>query len=198
MKTFVRLCVLIGAVGTLAGAEETKLESGRLVQIAKLHHLPLPPPEAKLVLLAHTGSWESVGSKSTSRQPAIYAPAFLLAEKPDGTIEVLRGAKREEIKVENRNEPTWRSFSTEVLKPKLGGHVSSFSELSTFVCAVQAAALGDESTAQALWVVFSQKRTVKDQERLLEHCIFEHLRDQLLEDKVDYKAIRNKMGTLLS
>lgn len=197
MKQFIGLCVLVTAIGTLALAEETKLDSKALVQMAKRHQLPMPPPNAKLVL-AHTGGRTSVGNSSTSRDPGIYSPAFLLKENGDGTIEVLRGANREEIKHQRSNEPPWLPFSTDRLEPKLGGHIARFSQTPTFVCAVQAAALGDESSAQALWNAFHQKGVDDDQQLLLEHCIFDYLRDQLLQEEVDYKAIRSKMSTLLS
>jgi len=187
-------------------AEE--LDTKPLVEIAKRHSLPLPPVDARLVL-AHTESWSVLGNQSTSRDPGIYSPAYLLEEKPNGSIRILRGAEYESLDTPHDQEPVWRPFSTEKMEPKLGGHVSSFSRLCAFVCAVQTAALGDQAKAQAIWRRFSTEGWWKDarfgedirgqlsnKKLLLGRCIFDHLRNSLLQKGVDHKLIFTRMTAL--
>jgi hypothetical protein len=128
-----------------------------LVEMATHYRLPLPPQQARLVL-AHTGSRLMLGSRSTSRDPAVYSPAFLLEEKPDGSVVVLRGAETEILKQRREAEPLFRPFSTEKVMPKRGGYAVDFDRLSTFVCAVQVAAIGKEEDAQEIWQRFSAAR----------------------------------------
>ncbi len=135
-------------------AEAKPLDLKPLIETARRHGLPMPSTEARLVL-ALTESWTAVGNRSTSRDPGVYSPAYLLREEPTGGIRILRGAEQVTVQARNDKEPLWLPFSTEEVEPKLGGHVSSFSRLSAFVCAVQTAALGDEDTAQAIWNRFS-------------------------------------------
>jgi hypothetical protein len=54
-------------------------------------------------------------------------------------------------------EPLWRPFSAEKVKPKIGGYVKSFANVSAFVCAVQLAARGDDKNCQAIWERFAQE-----------------------------------------
>src|SRR5262245_33360926 len=61
-----------------------------LVRMAMRHGMQMPPDGARLVL-ADTGWTTVLGNRSTSRDPAIYSPAFVLEEKPDGSGIVLRG-----------------------------------------------------------------------------------------------------------
>jgi hypothetical protein len=88
-----------------------------------------------------------LGNESTNRDPAIYSPAFLLEEKANGNVLILRGTEQEWIEHPHDNEPRWRPFSDKVMKPVLGGYISEFNRISAFVCAVQLAARGDKATA---------------------------------------------------
>ena len=209
MKTDKRLLI----VGTLAcvtmGAMGASLDTKPLVAIAKRHELPMPPADARLVL-AHTEMWSGLGNQSTSRDPGIYSPACLLKEDADGSIRILRGAEQDTLQARHNQEPLWRPFSTDKVEPKLGGHVASFSRLSVFVCAVQTATLGDQKTAQAIWERFSDgewwsdarfgediAKQLKDQESLLGRCIFDHLRNALLDAGADRQVIHARMTALL-
>ena len=150
MKTTTSLFVIATLACVAASAQGESLDAKALVEIAKRHHLPMPPPDARLVL-AHTESWSVLGKTSTSRDPGVYSPAYLLKEDADGSIHILRGAEYETLRTRHDQEPLWRPFSTEKVVPKLGGHVSRFAYLSAFVCAVQTAALDDQDRAQAVW-----------------------------------------------
>src|SRR5947209_6906631 len=81
-----------------------------LTALAARYRLPMPTAEAELVL-AHTG-WRTVlGGESTSRDPGIYSPAFLLEKKSDGGAVVLRGSRTESVRRQRRTELAVRPFS---------------------------------------------------------------------------------------
>lgn len=168
----------------------------------------MPPANSRLVL-AHTESWRGLGNRSSSRDPGIYSPAYLVKEDADGSILILRGVKEQTLQALYNHEPLWRPFSTDKVEPKLGGHVASFSRLSAFVCAVQTATLGDQERAQAIWDQFSGcerwsdvrfgediAEQLKDQESLLGRCIFDHLRNALLESGADRQIIHTRIAAL--
>lgn len=180
-----------------------------LIAISKGYHIPMPPVSARLVL-AHTESWSMVGNKSTSRDPAIYSPAFLLEEKPDGGILILRGTEREWIEPQHGNEPCWRPFSDKVRKPVLGGYLSEFNRISAFVCAVQLAARGDDTTAERIWrrVEVSEwlrdadsnenaRPDLKNPRLLLAKAVYLHLKNRVLDAPQDWPEIYHRLKTLL-
>lgn len=188
------------------GAES--LPSKSLTEIATRYKMPMPPKEARLVL-AHTESWSALSNPSTSRDPGIYSPAFLLEERTNGSAIVLRGTERQTLESRHGTEPLWRPFSTARVEPKLGGHVAAFDRLSAFVCAVQLAARGDESTAQDIWRRFSAEEwwsdghplgraseQVKNPPLLLASCIFNHLRNRVLQPRADWQEIHARMWAL--
>jgi hypothetical protein len=198
-------CVLIATIfasDCVAVAQEIDLD--KLVEIATRHHLPMPPVAAPLVL-AHTQSWSVLGGQSTSRDPAIYSPAFLLSSTATGSVVVLRGARRETI--EPQREPLWRKFSLDRPEPRLG-HEVSFDRLSVFVCAIQCAARNDRSNALALWQEFAKAQWLSDAEVFDEHsartdpplllgrCIFDHLRSGLLQAQSNWEEIHAAMKVL--
>jgi hypothetical protein len=182
------------------------LDTTALTNIASRYKLPLPTKGARLVL-AHTESWSVLGQSSTSRDPGIYSPAFLLVDKSNSVV-VLRGAERQTLKA-RPNEPLWRAFSVAHVEPKLGGHVVSFDRLSAFVCAVQLAMRGEQSTAQEVWQRFSSSERwsdgqpfdrvaeqVKNPSLLLGRCLFDHLRNQILTQPASWTEIHAQMSAL--
>jgi hypothetical protein len=184
------------------------LDWAGLTNIASRYKLPMPPANARLVL-AHTETWSVLGQSSTSRDPGIYSPAFLLEDKTN-RIFVLRGAERQTLEA-RPNEPSWRPFSTALVEPKLGGHVVSFDRLSAFICSVQLAVRGDQSTAQVVWQRFSSSEwwsdgqpfdAVSQQEKnpslLLGRCVFNHLRNQILTQPTNWTGIRTQMAALFA
>src|SRR5450759_4153580 len=106
MKRPFRTCSVtaLAVLGLCVGANA--LDTNTLHEIASRHGLPMPPPQARLVL-AHTESWQCLSNHSTSRDPGIYSPAYLLEEKPDGSIRILRGAEVVTLEVIKNGEPLW-------------------------------------------------------------------------------------------
>jgi hypothetical protein len=191
-----------------SGIRAEPLDTTALTNIASRYKLPMPPKEARLVL-AHTESWSVLGQSSTSRDPGIYSPAFLLENKTNSIL-VLRGAELQKLEAQP-NEPLWRPFSTAHVEPKPGGYVVSFGQLSAFVCAVQLAARGEESTAQAIWQRVSSSEwwsdeqsfervaeRVKNQPLLLGRCLFDHLRNQVLTQPTNWTEIHAQMAALFT
>lgn len=210
MKNLVATLILSALLDAPCGGRADSLDLDALVMIAERLELPMPPREARLVL-AHTGSSRVLGAKSTSRDPGIYSPAYLIEEKPDGSVVILRGTERETLKAPRNWEPSLQPFSTGEVKPRPGGHIVCFSRLSTFVCAVQTAALGDEDTARAIWARFYESGSwieadfgehiaeqKKKPEPLLGRCVFDHLRNSLLREGVDRKRVLERMAGLLA
>ena len=213
----------LGIAASTAGADP--LDTKPLVEIAQQHGLPMPPSDATLVL-ANTGGTLCLGNRSTSRDPAIFFPAYILETKPDGSIVILRGTETLTLSPRNNGEPLWRPFSAEEVVPKAGGYAVDFSMLSAFVCSVQAAALGDENSAQQIWQRFSVKgmwnwpriaesplpnpwtyhpHTAKnpasqqpDPKDLLAACLFERLWGSLRQEQPDLKDIRSQMEALFT
>ncbi len=180
-----------------------------LIDTARRHHLLMPPTAAQLVL-AHTESWSVLGTESTSRDPAIYSPAFLLEERSNGIIHILRGTEEEWLEHQHGNEPRWRPFSDKMTKPVLGGHISEFSRISAFVCAVQLAARGEDSQAELIWrkVAASEwlsdadphesvRQDLRNPRLLLAKAIFRQLRNRVLESPGEWPQIYDRMRALL-
>jgi hypothetical protein len=185
------------------------LSTKELVSIATRHGMPMPPGAARLVL-AHTKSWSVLSNQSTSRDPGIYSPAFLL-EDTITNIAILRGMERQTLVSARSGEPLWRPFSAEKIEPKIGGHVASFGNVSAFVCAVQLAARGDDKNCQAIWERFANEEwwesdgfrdSFKDERGdpalLLANCLFIHFRRELLHDQPDRLGILGKMKALFA
>ncbi len=185
---------------------ETQSKLKALTEMAARFRMLIPTAEKRLVL-AHTGSHSSLGKSSTSRDPAIYSPAFLLEESADSVV-VLRGFTTETPK--RRREASWREFSTEPVKPAYGGHAVRFGQISTFVCAVQLAASGDLETAAKLLERYESDnhfelvdgQSVEDLQdqptALLALCIVDHLRQQILARPEDWKDTLLRMRSLLN
>ncbi|MDB6024349.1 MAG: hypothetical protein JWM68_572 [Verrucomicrobiales bacterium] len=201
--------VFAGLLAVSSSGRAELLDTNVLTKIAARYKLPEPPKGAPLVL-AHTESWSVLGNQSTSRDPAIYSPAFLLEEKANGSIVVLRGTERETLEG-TRGEPLWRPFSTARVEPKLGGHVVSFNLLSAFVCAVQVASRGEGSTAQELWERFAAEKywsgggfrdnpaeQVKNPSLLLARCVFDHLRNEVLQQPSKWSDVHAQLSTLFN
>lgn len=171
--------------------------------------MPMPPAAARLVL-AHTGWSSALGNQSTSRDPGVYSPAFLLEDKTTNII-ILRGMERETVGGIHSWEPLWRPFSVEKVEAKIGGHVATFANVSTFVCAVQLAARGDDKTCEGIWERFTKEEywesdgfrdSFKDERGdpalLLANCLFIHFRRELLKDQPDRLGIFGKMKALVA
>jgi hypothetical protein len=145
MKLSLCLAVLLLAPPLDAGAEPPDWKE--LVATAKRHGMPFPPAQAELVLV-HTETWSVLGNRSNARDPAIYAPGFVLDRKDDGSVMVLRGTTK--IELNDRGEPLTRPFTTDKQEPKPGGYLTRFGT-DAFLCAIQCAERGDIGHADAIW-----------------------------------------------
>ncbi len=181
----------------------------KLIDIARRHHLPMPPAAARLVM-AHTESWSMVGKESTSRDPAIYSPAFLLEERSNGIVRILRGTEEEQLDHQHDTQPRWRPFSDKTMKPVLGGHINEFSRISAFVCAVQLAARGEDSQTERIWrrVDGSEwlsdaaphenvRQDLRNPQLLLAKAIYRHLKNRVLESPGEWPQIHDRIRALL-
>lgn len=191
----------------VVGAPDWKL----LASLAVKHGVILPPPEARLVLF-NTGARTLVGNESTSRDPGIFVPGFLLEEKGDGGAVVLRGKERVVVEVDGlrKGERAWRTFSAGRVVPELGGYAVSFTDLDDLVCAVQAAQRGDEAAAAGIWGQFTQRWWSDDWDAkdalvvqrqataFLGEALFKQLFESIGEAGADLRAIYTRMEGLLA
>jgi hypothetical protein len=187
------------SVGYVVRNDDKARDLEKLVAIGSRHGLPTAPKEARLVL-AHTGRWRivTVGNGSDIDDAAFYSPAFLLEERVDGSIVILRGLERKTLKPFRIDEPLWRKFSPDRVAPKAGSYATDFSSPSTFVCAVQLATRGDLNDAKALMQLFGEDDPEwgKQPTHLLANCIANHLKLSLLQGPEKWPKIRAQMQTL--
>jgi hypothetical protein len=155
----------------------------------------MPPSGAPLVL-AHTDRRHQLQVPEVGHSPGIYAPAFLLEDKPGGAV-VLRGAERRTVSVPKR-EPAWRKFSLDRVKPTPGGYETDFRDPATLVCAVQLAARGDADTARDLLDRFAadDPDRLTNAPRLLAECAYDHQWDRLLRGPANWPDVRTRMAAL--
>jgi hypothetical protein len=196
LPNFLRLCLLKAlfiatASAVVASGDDDRLHTQPLVAIAVRYGMPMPPKTARLVLAG------------TGQEPEVYSPAFLLEERADGRTVVLRGFRKEAVTRNRRADPLWRPFD-----PKLGQ--VDFHRISTFVCAVQLAARGDDEKAQFLWkqVVnageWTDRQTdsrhpyeTESPELFLGHCILDDLRMAYLRPGTDWREINRRRRALV-
>ncbi|WP_395752312.1 hypothetical protein [Prosthecobacter sp.] len=202
------LCLLIfsGAGAWAAEKEERQaLDLERLVPLMRKYQLPEPPGDASLVLV-HTHSWTTAGKGSNSRDPAFYAPAFLLEKKAGGQVVVMRGWETTEVEVAKKTEPLIRTFSLEEPKPRLGGYLASFKGSDSFITAIQLGARGENETAQSLWKSYcgglarwapEMAFDVDYQKEQLGEAIFIHFLNAAREGRMEWKLARDRLKSCL-
>jgi|SRR6266850_468080 len=205
-RKYRRLVVLLGLLVPACAIGAGSLLTNDLVKLAVRHKMPLPPREARLVLV-HTGSHIGIGDHS-SLYPAIYSPAFLLEDNQERIL-VLRGTEKESLTRSQFKEPLQLPFSATPVQPKPGGYAVGFGRLSTFMCAVQLAARGDENTAQQIWENLKTETYFPDAEpqedvtselenpRLLfGRCMYEHLRNRIMDEPGTWQETYERMRAL--
>jgi hypothetical protein len=121
-----------------------------LVEIAERYELPRPPLKAPLVL-ANTGWTSLVGNSSTSHDPGIYRPAFLLKRLPKGKALVLMGWTERVVSTDSEHQPATRRYTLVQPEAKLKGYLLACNNMSSFVMAVQLAQRGELGEANKLW-----------------------------------------------
>ena len=213
-RTSMRTCVLIALIGLLTqfcAAGSDSFPAKELVRISGRHQMPMPPKEARLVL-AHTETWQGLG-ESSRLYPAIYSPAFLVEEKPGGSIVILRGTEQQSLEKGWDDRTLWLPFSDAVVEPKPGGYVTDFPRLSAFVCAVQCAAHQDLVSAQAIWNRMNEALKeiddfsdgelnepasieLQNPRLLLARCIFDHCQSRLLKEPSNWPEVYLKIKAL--
>jgi hypothetical protein len=183
--------VLATAWSAVASDDDDRLDTRPLVRIATRYGVPMPPPSAPLVLAA------------TGRNSDVYSPAFLLEARGDGSAIVLRGFRREALSLDGRRNALWHPFNTKLDRV-------DFHRVSTFICAVQLAARGDDARAQFLWkqivhvTYWYDRRNVNDYpydterpELFLGHCILDDLRMAYLRPHADWREINRRRRSLV-
>jgi hypothetical protein len=165
-----------------------------MARIAVRHGIPMPAKEAKLVL-AHRGT---VNGRVT------YSPAFLLAEKADGSIVVLRGATEETLKPRDSGDPLWREFSF----ASSSSHTADFDYLAALVSAIQLADRSEEQRAKELFERFTQAKDWGDchgfydrehellnLRQLVGRCAYDH-QERRLRDAANWPDVRVRLEAL--
>jgi hypothetical protein len=203
-------------VGSEAVAAE-RLDTKPLVDMAHRYQVPMPPKEARVVF-ASTGWWIRVADDLTLQ---VYAPAFLLEERRDGSLVILRGLKREvRPKRESTDPPSIKPFSAKKMEPRAAGFIANFHDRLALVFAVQLAARGDEATAQEVWRRVATTKTwaseyhrmrglhteddVPDAQGELRHpalilakCIFDDFESRLTQKDANWQTIYDRMQALV-
>jgi hypothetical protein len=194
-----------------------RLDTKTLIDMASRYHVPMPPKEARAVF-ASSGFWTRVSDEVSGQ---VYSPAFLLEERRDGSVVILRGLKREVL---SKNEPTdpppTYPFSAKSVDPKTARFVADFHCRPALVFAVQLAARGDDATAQEVWRQVSTttnwtseqlrmrgmheasdvpqaKDELRKPELILAECIFEDLENRLPDQGANWQKTYERMKTLV-
>jgi hypothetical protein len=194
-----------------------RLDTKRLVDMANRYQIPLPPKEARLVF-ASTGRWTRI---SDGLSLPVYSPAFLLEERRDGSIVILRGLKREVLlKREPKDPPAIRPFSAKSIDPRAAGFVVDFHDRPALVAAVQLATRGEDATAQYVWQqvattakwaseydrmrgmhteqdVPDAKEEIGNPARILGVCIFDDLESRLTQKGANWQTIYDRLQALV-
>ena len=117
-------CVLLCATAvngeqSRASGATNDIDFRGLDALAKRYGLRFPPKEGVLVL-GTTGCRPLVGSSSTSLDPKIYHPAFLLERLPKGQARVLMGWEEKVVRNSAEHCPATRPYSLVPQKLALG------------------------------------------------------------------------------
>jgi hypothetical protein len=193
---------------TLQDAPAKEIDFPELVKIAERYGLPFPPKDAPSVI-ANTGWTSVIGSSSTSHDPGIYRPAFLLDRLSQGRARVLMGWEEKVIESRADYLPATRPYSLVRPKPALRGYLLCCNNLSSFVTAIQLAQRGATADATKLW---DQVKTAKffDDENmvdgegeltahpreLLAYCLYQHLYHSTLAGRANLQPLHDKLVML--
>jgi len=184
--------------------------------MANRYPVPMPPQDARVVF-ASIGWWTRVTDDLFLH---VYSPAFLLEERPDGSVVILRGLKREVLpKRESTDPPATRPFSAKNIDSRAAGFVADFHDRPALVCAIQLAARGDDAMAQYVWrqVATTKKWTseyhrmrgahkeddvpdakeeIRNPALILAECIFDDFESRLPQKDANWQTIYDRMKAL--
>ncbi len=176
--------------------------------MAERYGLPFPPKDAPLVL-ASTGRTTLAGNSSTSHDPGLYRPAFLLKKESERETRVLMGGEERVAFGDAEHRPPTRPFSLGQPEPRLTGYVLDVARMSTFVSVIQLAHRGSTEDARRLWALIERAEYFFDGDaleglgelraipaRLLARCLYQHFYAATLRHDADLKDIHAKLETL--
>jgi hypothetical protein len=205
------ICCLLLSATAACGAQPPPptpvkdIDFPELVRLAERYGLPRPPEKAPLVL-AFMGGCAMLGSSSTSHDPGVYLPAFLLERLPQDRARVLMGWETKVVDPGADYCPATRPYSLTRPKPALKGYVLECNNLSLFVTAVQLAQRGATDDAGRLWdqvkaaEFFGDGDASEDVGRLraeprllLAHCLYQHFYHSTLAENAGLKSIHDKL-----
>lgn len=209
VRCFRIVCIVM--LGSFAHAEEKpRPDWPALVEIAKRHQMPFPPDAAPLALI-HSQTWSVVGNASHPHDPANYHPGWVLEKRADGSMRTLIGFNNRLLEPRDAREPLSRDFSLKDTPVAVGGFVSQFDDVSTFIVAIQCAQRRDLTNANALWDRFSSSRhlsrgfenlrrdtTAEDPPFLLASLLFDRCEHMIMEPTVDFATTAVAMDALLT
>ncbi|QDU42363.1 hypothetical protein Mal52_08190 [Symmachiella dynata] len=205
----IRWFVLTLAVcGKLQGADRNDIDFPELLKIAERYDLPLPPEKAPLIL-AYTDRTTLTGDSSTSHDPGIYRPAFLLEKLPNGQARVLMGWNTTVVSTDADHRPSTRPYSLQPQQAKPKGYVLECNNMSSFVTALQLAQRSEMEKAKDIWEqvnaaeYFETRNAGEDlgeyranPQVLLAHGLYLHLYEAVLPANADMKTILKKLFQL--
>ncbi len=176
-----------------------------LVTLATRIGIPMPPKDARLVLVY---GWRdhAPGKPPTDTDSVFYTPAFLLEEKADGSIVILRGLDREIVKPAKKGELVWRKFSLDPVNPKTDGYGVGFG-LDSFFCSVQVATRGDVAIARGIMKRFAEgvwfedenlPEYYRDPQLLLGETFFERQYDRIPEGSANWRDVHTRMKAIFT
>ena len=179
-----------------------------LVALAEKYSLPFPPKDAPLVL-ATQGGTRCVGNSSTSHDPGIYRPAFLLKNIDDQKKSVFLGLGREIVESKVKHRPAIRAFSFKQPKAKLKGYVAQFNNFESFLAAVYLAQRGERERAHALIVRVHESEYLNgvnamenigalrsDYRQFLARCLYQYFYEKTLDEGSDWASLHQKLVQL--
>ncbi|MGD0900319.1 MAG: hypothetical protein ABR915_21005 [Thermoguttaceae bacterium] len=204
-------CCILLCAATARGEQRQSGKSvhepdfSELAKIAERYRLPLPPKDAPLVL-GNTEWTTLIGSSSTSHDPGIYRPAFLLERLPQGKARLLIGSEERVVASDADFRPATRPYSLVAPKPTLKGYVLDCTNLSSFVTAVQLAQRGATDDAKALWDQLKAAEFFDDENALenvadlrtnpgvlLARCLYQHFYHATLAENADLNSFHEKL-----
>jgi hypothetical protein len=194
--------------GDVHGLEPDEIDFPDLVKIADRYALPRPPMKAPLVL-ANTGWTTTLGDSSTSHDPGIYRPAFLVRELPKGQARVLMGWTERVVNASAEHRPATRPYTLVPPDKKSKSYVLSCGNMSSFVTAVQLAQQGKLVEARKVWEQVNAAEFFDDENALegvgrwrakprvlLARCLYQHFYHAVLREDADLQTIHEKLVQL--
>ncbi|HEX7898583.1 MAG TPA: hypothetical protein VF950_12535 [Planctomycetota bacterium] len=205
MTLWLAFC-LAPALSSVEGQEAVDL--AELAKMADDYGLPAPPKTATLVL-ANTGWTTVLSNRSSSDDPGLYRPAFLIETLPDRQARVFWGWTEEEVSGDAGHRPATRPYSLEVQEKKPKGYLLRAADMPSAVTAVQLARRGDLDGAKKLWDAMNSEgffqdgnalegvgRLKNDPRLFFARCVYQFIWDDTLRHDADLKSLDQRLAKL--